>query len=161
MQNDKIMFINPCHEVRPNIKQESETTGFQEVHSRFLTRNKYLKLPARELRNNATKQENHLWYDFLSKLTPRFLRQYVINNYILDFYCHKAALAIEIDGSQHYEKEALEYDKARTEYLNGLGIKVLRFSNKDVNINFDGVCKNIEDVVNERLNPPASHFYVL
>ena len=125
----------------------------EKVHSRFLPRNKKLKLPARELRKKATKQENHLWYDFLSKFHLQFLRQYVINNYILDFYCHSAALAIELDGPQHYEEEAIEYDKARTEYLNGLGIAVLRFINKDLDINFNDVCKSIEDSVNERINP--------
>jgi very-short-patch-repair endonuclease len=132
--------------------------GFLEVHSRFLPRNKNLKLPARKLRSNATKQENHLWYDFLSKFSPRFLKQYIVNNYILDFYCHQAALAIELDGSQHYEPETLEYDNARTEYLNSVGIEVLRFSNKDINTKFYAVCKKIEAVVNERgKNPPSPH----
>ena len=77
----------------------------------------------------------------------------MINNYILDFYCHSAALAIELDGPQHYEEEAIEYDKARTEYLNGLGIEVLRFTNKDLDINFNDVCKSIEDFANERIDP--------
>ena len=130
--------------------------GLHEKH--FLPRNKNLKLPARELRSNATKQENHLWYDFLCKFSPRFLRQYVINNYILDFYCHKVSLAVELDGSQHYEKEAVEYDEARTEYLNGLGIEVLRFSNRDVDKNFAGVCENITAIVEEKLKQSPVSF---
>jgi len=117
----------------------------------FLPRNKELKLPSRELRTNATKQENHLWYDFLRNSIPRFTRQRIINNYILDFYCHQAALAIELDGMQHYEKDAIEYDKARTEYLNGLGIEVIRFSNREVDKNFTNVCKKIKEKVEERL----------
>jgi very-short-patch-repair endonuclease len=125
--------------------------GLPDAHSRFLPRNKNLKLPVRELRKNATKQENHLWYDFLRNLKPQFLRQFVLNNFILDFYCHKAALAIEVDGSQHYEKEAMEYDTARTEYLNGLGIEVLRFSNSEIDGNFTGVCEKIKIAVKKRL----------
>jgi len=95
---------------------EGADGGLCEKH--FLPRNKHLKLPARELRKNSTKQENHLWYDFLCKFSPRFIRQHIINSYILDFYCHKAELAIELDGSQHYEKDALEYDQARTDVQN-------------------------------------------
>ncbi|MGM9632138.1 MAG: endonuclease domain-containing protein, partial [Eubacteriales bacterium] len=57
---------------------------------------------AKNLRKNATPQENHLWYDFLSKYEVRFQRQKAIDNFIADFYCHKAKLIIEIDGSQHY-----------------------------------------------------------
>jgi very-short-patch-repair endonuclease len=74
-----------------------------------------------------------------------------VNNYILDFYCHEAALAIEVDGSQHYEAELVEYDKARTEYLNGLGIEVMRFANKEVERNFRGVCKKIKTTVEKRI----------
>ena len=117
----------------------------------FLPRNKELKLPSRELRTDATKQENHLWYDFLRNYRPRFTRQRIVNNYILDFYCHEAALAVEVDGSQHYEKEAADYDTARTEYLNGLGIEVMRFDNREVDGNFVGVCETIKMTVEERV----------
>jgi len=122
--------------------------GLPEQH--FLPRNKDLKPPSRELRTNSTKQENHLWYDFLRNFSPRFTRQRIVNNYILDFYCHQAALSVEVDGLQHYEPEAVEYDKARTEYLNGLGIEVLRFTNKDVDKNFKGVCEKIKMMAEER-----------
>ena len=117
----------------------------------FLPRNKELKPPSRELRTDSTKQENHLWYDFLRDFRPRFTRQRIINNYILDFYCHEAALAVELDGSQHHEKEAVDYDKARTEYLNGLEIEVLRFDNRDVDGNFVGVCGTIKMAVEDRV----------
>ena len=116
----------------------------------FLPRNKELKPASRELRTDSTKQENRLWYDFLKDLKPRFTRQRIVNNYILDFYCHETGLAVELDGSQHYEKEAAEYDKARTEYLNGLGIEVLRFANREVDKNFTGVCEIIKIKIKER-----------
>ena len=127
----------------------------------FLPRIKNLKPNSRELRTNSTKQENRLWYDFLKNMVPRFTRQRIVNNYILDFYCHKAALAIEIDGSQHYEEEAIAYDKARTEYLNGFGIEVLRFSNNDVDNNFLSVCEKIKMIVSDRLSkkPPFERGY--
>jgi len=164
MQKDKASHQSPlfkgggvaeqCENIQDCVK--CDDGGLKKAHYSDFSRNPKLKLPARDLRKKATKQENHLWYDFLSKSSPRFLRQYVINNYILDFYCHQAALAIEVDGSQHNELEAVEYDKTRTEYLNGFGIKVLRFSNRDVDINFNEVCKKIEDIVKGRVNNPPS-----
>ena len=119
----------------------------QDKNKNFLPRNKGLKPASRELRTNSTKQENHLWYDFLKNMSPRFTRQRIVNNYILDFYCHEASLAVEVDGSQHYESETAEYDKTRTEFLNSLGIEVLRFSNKDIDGNFSGVCEETKKTV--------------
>ena len=112
-----------------------------------------IKLNARELRKNATKQENHLWYGFLCSVKPQILRQRPIGKYIVDFYCHAAKLAIELDGSQHYTSEAIEYDKIRTAYINSLGIEVMRFDNSDVDNNFAGVCDEIRAII-ERRNPP-------
>ena len=117
----------------------------------FLPRNKKLKPHSTELRNNATKQENHLWYDFLKKHRLQFYRQRVIDNYIVDFYCPKAKLVIELDGAQHYENDAIGYDAVRTEYLNALGLFVLRFSNQDVNDCFDNVCHMIERTILSQL----------
>ena len=105
--------------------------------------NTELKQKARELRKNATKQENRLWYEYLREFRPRFTRQRVVGNYILDFYCGKVKLAIELDGSQHYESDIQEYDIRRTTYLNSLGIEIIRFPNSDVNSNFEGVCITI------------------
>ncbi|MEA4924226.1 MAG: endonuclease domain-containing protein [Syntrophomonadaceae bacterium] len=113
----------------------------------FLPRNKKLNPYSRSLRNNATKQENHLWYDFLRKHPLRFNRQRIIGEYIVDFYCPKANLVIELDGSQHYEEDAVEYDKRRTDYLKSLGLTVIRFTNADVDRNFDGVCQTIERAI--------------
>ena len=134
---------------------EADDGGFQ-VRSRSFRYNPELKLPARYLRTDATKQENHLWYDFLNNFTPRFSRQRRIGNYILDFYCHEAALAIELDGSQHYEPDAIEHDKARTEYLNGIGIEVLRFDNKEIDKSFSDVCAKITETVGKRTGKPPS-----
>ena len=88
---------------------------------------------------NATRQEGVLWHCFLKKERIRFFRQYRVGNYILDFYCPKKKLAIEIDGGQHYEEDALAYDAARTAFLGANGISVLRFTNDDVDKNLRGV----------------------
>ena len=102
---------------------------------------------ARNLRKNATREENKLWYDFLSKYEIRFQRQKAIDNFIADFYCYKAKLVIEIDGSQHYTKEAKKKDDFRTEILEGYDLKVIRFTNHQINTNFYGVCTYIDMVV--------------
>ena len=79
--------------------------------------NTELTTNARTLRKNMTKEEKQLWYDFLKTYPVRFLRQKVIDNYIVDFYCHSARLIIELDGSQHYEEKGLLKDKIRTERI--------------------------------------------
>ena len=106
---------------------------------------------AKSLRKNATPQENHLWYDFLSKYEVRFQRQKAIDNFIADFYCHKAKLIIEIDGSQHYEQAEMQKDRFRTEILENLGLKVIRFSNREINCEFQSVCEYIDMVVKASL----------
>ena len=106
---------------------------------------------AQELRKNATKQENHLWYDFLRDYPIRFKRQKPINSFIADFYCHAAKLVIELDGSQHYSEQGLVYDKERSAVFAQYGVTVLRFSNLDVERNFQGVCTAIDLAVKERL----------
>ena len=106
---------------------------------------------ARNLRQNATPQENHLWYDFLSKYKIRFQRQKAIDNFIADFYCHRAKLVIEIDGSQHYTEDGLKKDEFRTEILEGYDLKVIRFTNYQIDTNFRGVCEYIDIVVQASL----------
>ena len=103
-----------------------------------------IKQYARTLRNQMTKEERHLWYDFLKPYPVRFLRQYIVDRYIVDFYCPSAKLVIEVDGSQHYESEGLVYDKIRTETLNQYGLTVLRFTNRQVNREFENVCLCID-----------------
>ena len=109
-------------------------------------------LLAKALRKDATPQENKLWYEFLSKYEVRFQRQKCIDNFIADFYCHKAKLVIEIDGSQHYTDKKLSYDGYRTEILEGYGLTILRFTNKQIDTKFEGVCSFINSVVNNLLN---------
>ena len=98
---------------------------------------------ARTLRKNMTPQERHLWYDCLRYCKPRFRRQEIIGNYIADFLCHDAKLIIELDGSGHYEPEKVQQDNQRTAYFHTLGLRVLRFSNLDVDQNFQGVCEAV------------------
>ena len=85
-----------------------------------------------------------MWYDFLRNRPERFQRQKSIGMYIVDFYCHSCKLVIELDGSQHYEEDAVRYDRKRTEYLNSQGLDVLRFTNLDVDQHFEGVCHEID-----------------
>ena len=106
---------------------------------------------AKNLRKKMTKEERHLWYDFLRKYPLKIYKQKVIGNYIVDFYCHAAMLVIELDGGQHYEEQGMEYDRKRTAFLEDQGLYVLRFSNMDVNRNFEGVCLKIDMLVEERL----------
>ncbi len=107
---------------------------------------------AKELRKNMTKEERHLWYDFLRSYPIKFTRQKVLGKYIVDFYCAKANLVIELDGSQHYEDEGLISDKKRTAYLEQYGIAVIRISNLDVLKNFEGVCMYIDNEVKQSLS---------
>ena len=106
---------------------------------------------AKELRKNMTPQEKHLWYDFLSKYDFRFQRQKTIDNFIADFYCYKARLIVEVDGSQHYTPEGRKKDNFRTSILEGYDLMVLRVTNWQVETNFDGVCKFIDKIVKQRI----------
>ena len=95
--------------------------------------NSTLDQHAKNLRKNMTNEEKTIWYDFLNKITPRFHRQKIIGNYIVDFYCPKLKIVIEIDGVQHYLEENTEYEKRREKYLENDGYKLLRFYNSDIN----------------------------
>ena len=101
-----------------------------------------------------TKQEKRLWYDYMAKHTVRWYKQRIIDNFIVDFYCSKAKLVVELDGSQHFTEQGEAYDKERTAILESYGIKVVRFSNYDVDSNFEGVCLEIDRIVKERLKQP-------
>jgi len=114
-----------------------------------------IRTRAQELRKNATKEENHLWYDFLKDHPLQFRRQKPFGRYIVDFYCDRAKLVIELDGSQHFEESGLQYDAARTEYLQQVEkLRVIRFTNLDIKSNFEGVCAAINREV--ELNVPSS-----
>ena len=120
-----------------------------------MERNANLKQHSQQLRKAMTKEENLLWYRFLRKYPLQFRRQYVIGNYIVDFFCHKAKLVVELDGSQHYEPENQAYDRERTAYLESQGLLVLRFSNLDVLRYFLNVCEAIDDAVKRRSSAPG------
>lgn len=107
---------------------------------------------ARALRKNMTKEERHLWYDFLRDYPVRFLRQKVIDRYIADFYCSEAKLIIELDGSQHFSEEGLLKDTIRTTVLESRGLTVMRIPNNEVFRNFSGICEYIDNFVRESLH---------
>lgn len=114
--------------------------------------NKALTSKARELRRNMTKEERHLWYDFLREYPIPFSRQKVLGRYIADFYCAKAKLVIELDGSQHYEPDGMTKDADRTSFLAGYGLTVIRIPNNEINQNFDGVCSYVDQAVKRSLS---------
>ena len=118
---------------------------------RYLPRNKELNLNAKNLRHNMTKEERHLWFDFLVEYPVRIQRQKTIANYILDFYCAKARLAIELDGSQHYEPTGHQYDEQRTKKLEQMGITVLRFTNLEIWQEFVAVKERIHREIQAHL----------
>ena len=106
--------------------------------------NKQLVSNAQNLRKNMTPEEKHLWYDFLRKFPVRFQRQKAIGNYIVDFYCAKAKIVIELDGGGHYTTEQIKNDKLRTKELENMNLRVLRICNLDIDQNFYGVCEYID-----------------
>ena len=113
--------------------------------------NKNLVNNAKVLRKNMTKEERHLWYDFLKDYPVKFYRQKVMGKYIVDFYCSKADLVIELDGSQHYEENGMQYDSQRDEYLKSYGLDILRIPNNEINTNFDGVCEYLDKLIKSRI----------
>ena len=107
---------------------------------------------AKMLRKNMTKEEKHLWYDFLRTYPVRFSRQKVLGRYIADFYCAEAKLVIELDGSGHFTEQGMQYDKERTAFLEGYGLTVIRISNFRIHDNLGGVCAYIDSIVKQSLS---------
>ena len=107
------------------------------------TYNKDLVRNAQTLRKNMTSEEKHLWYDFFKKLPIKVHRQYNIGNYIVDFYIPQKHLVIEIDGIQHLTEEHEEKDQIRDNFLEGEGLRVLRFLNESIRKSFFDVCQII------------------
>ncbi len=110
---------------------------------------------ARNLRKEMTKEERRLWYDFLCTYPVRFLRQKVIDDFIVDFYCHQARLVIELDGSHHFTECGIVKDALRTEIIEKRNLLVLRIDNLSIMNNFQSVCEYIDKVVRERIPPSA------
>ena len=101
---------------------------------------------AKKLRKDMTEEERILWYNILRGRTPRFHRQKIIGNYIVDFYCPELQLIIEVDGTHHYQEDNMLYDKSRTEFFRKYGLFVLRFDNVDVRKDFEYVKYTIDTV---------------
>lgn len=111
---------------------------------------------ARELRSHMTRHEKKLWYDFLSHYFLSFRRQQIIERYIVDFFCEKIRLVIELDGNQHYEPAMHRADLSRTNDISKYGIQVVRYDNRQIDRNFRGVCEDIDRVARERLKMMGS-----
>ena len=112
---------------------------------------------ARRLRREMTPHERKLWYLFLRKYPVKIYKQRIIGKFIVDFYCASARLVIELDGFQHYELQGLVYDSERSKFLTALDLEVLRFSNRDVDRDFRGVCAQIDLTIQTRLQGSLSH----
>ena len=106
---------------------------------------------AKQLRKNMTPWERKLWYEYLRYYPVRFQRQKAIGNYIVDFYCAKAQLVVELDGGGHYTPEQVEKDRIRTEELEQMRLQVIRICNLDIDKNFSGVCEFIDLSVQKSL----------
>ena len=102
---------------------------------------------SQNLRKHSTLEEKILWYEYLRTYPIQWNRQKVIGTYIVDFYCKKLNLVIELDGSQHYEESGMRYDQKRTEFLESMGLKVLRIQNTEIKKNLRGVCDYIDEQV--------------
>ncbi len=114
-------------------------------------RNKNLLINAKNLRKNMTPWERKLWFDFLRDYPVKIRRQEIIGNYIADFYCDKARLVIELDGSQHFDTKAVEKDKVRENHIKSFGIDILRYTNLEISQNFRGVCEDIDVKIKSRI----------
>ena len=120
--------------------------------------NKKLVPFAKQLRKEMTKEERHLWYDFLRTHPVRFSRQKVLGKYIVDFYSAEAKLVIELDGSQHYEDAKIENDAVRTAFLEEYGLTIIRIPNNEVMCNFRGVCEHINTAIKQSLSQKSRDF---
>ena len=120
--------------------------------------NKQLVPLAKRLRKEMTREERHLWYDYLRSYPVRFSRQKVLGKYIADFYCAEAKLVIELDGSQHYEDRNVQKDAERTAFLEDYGLTILRIPNNEVSRNFRGVCEYIDAAVRQSLSQKSEDF---
>ena len=113
---------------------------------------------AKKLRKEMTKEERHLWYDFLRDYPVRFNRQKVLGKYIVDFYSAKAQLVIELDGSQHYDERQMKADGERSAYLEQYGLQIIRIPNNEISQNFRGVCDYIDLIVKQSLSQKSKDF---
>jgi len=116
-------------------------------NGRYLPYKTDITARARQLRKNMTGSERKLWFCYLKDCGIKFYRQKQIENYIIDFYCAKARLVIEIDGDTHFNEDAVRYDNERTKLLENYGLSIIRFTNNDIKYRFPGVCETIEKII--------------
>ena len=115
-----------------------------------------LQIIARDLRKRMTKQERHLWYDFLKSYEYQFYRQRIIDRFIADFYCPAAKLVVELDGGQHYTEKKMLDDEHRSLIINQYGIHVVRIANNEIDNNFYNVCTYLDFVIKKRIKGNSS-----
>jgi len=120
--------------------------------------NKQLVPLAKQLRKEMTKEERHLWYDYLRTYPVRFSRQKILGKYIADFYSAEAKLVIELDGSQHYENGNAEKDAKRSAFLERYRLTVICIPNNEVTRNFRGVCEYLDAAVRQSLSQKSKDF---
>ena len=114
-------------------------------------KNDHLLEQAREFRSEMTPQEKKLWYRFLRGHEQKIYKQRIIDSFIVDFYCARARLVVEIDGPQHHSEQGLAYDVERTAILEQYDLMVLRFTNEEVDRQFPEVCAKIDRTIQARL----------
>ena len=149
--NDTTVWCQNPSVTEPRRDGGGEADGEGKMEREPLKKNNELLNIARILRRNMTRHEKHLWYDFLRHYPVKIYKQRIIDNFIADFYCHRAKLIIEIDGSQHFTEQGQQKDEYRTEILAGYDLKVIRFTNRQINTDFLGVCEYIDAVVKASL----------
>ena len=115
-----------------------------------------LQIIARDLRKRMTKQERHLWYDFLRNYYVKVYRQRTIDNYVADFYCPAAKLVVELDGGQHYTEKKMLDDEHRSLIINQYGIHVVRIPNNEIDNNFYNVCTYLDSIIKKRIKGNSS-----
>ena len=138
----------PLGELSPP-KAVTERASPQEA-AMTVPKNNQMLPRARELRRNMTPQEKKLWYQFLRKYPVKLYKQRIIDSFIVDFYCASAKLVIELDGSQHYTEQGEAYDAERSACLARCGLEVIRFTNAEIDSEFDAVCNKIHAVIQNR-----------
>lgn len=116
-----------------------------------LPRSPELRANAQSLRKEMTPQERKLWYQFLRRHPVKIYKQRIIESFIADFYCSRAQLVIELDGAQHTTEQGLLYDRERSSIFSQYGLDVLRFSNYEVDLQFEAVCEKIHQTIQSRL----------
>lgn len=126
------------------------TKRVQRMKQTTVIKNNQMLDTARKLRREMTPQERKLWYLFLRRYPVKIYKQRIIESFIVDFYCAEARLVIEADGSQHYTEQGQCHDHERSLILEQYGLKILRFSNREIDYEFESVCEQIHNEIQKR-----------